>query len=182
MVELAATLMTFSPSRHPRDLPPYDHARLSECFTELDVVLRELLETAIPTNCVTLRLEPGDHSVHSTSLDDDRHLSAVQAYLAVTSEMDQSRLIQKAPDWIKVASRDQIRDLLSQALPGVTLRHQPTPPAAVPLKMGCQYFHLETTGPRWAAILQSRSVAAWVAADIPDAGLELVLLLPPERD
>jgi type VI secretion system protein ImpJ len=182
MAELAATLMTFSPSRHPRDLPVYDHARLSECLPELDAVLRELLDTAITTNCVTLRLEEKEPTIHSTALDDDRQLSAVQAYLAVTTEMDQVRLIQKAPDWIKVGSRDQIRDLLNRALPGVTLRHQPTPPSAVPLKMGCQYFHLETTGPLWSAILQSRSLAAWVAAEIPEPRLELVLLLPPEKE
>ncbi len=182
MSELAAALMTFSPSRHPRDLPPYDHADLSGCLTELDAVLRELLDTAIPTNCVTLRLEEKERSIHSTSIDDDRQLAAVQAYLAVTSEMDQSRLIQKAPDWIKVASRDQIRDLLNRAVPGVALRHQPTPPSAVPLKMGCQYFHLETTGPLWSNVLQSRSLAAWVPSEIPDPEIELVLLLPPEKE
>ena len=181
MSELAAVLMTFSPARHPRDLPPYDHANLSGCLTELDAVLRELLDTAIPTNCVTLRLEEKEPSIHSTALDDDRQLTAVQAYLAVTSEMDQSRLIQKGPDWIKVASRDQLRDLLNRAVPGVTLRHQPSPPAAVPLKMGCQYFHLETTGPLWSAILQSRSLAAWVPSEIPAPEIELVLLLPPEK-
>ena len=181
MSELAAALMTFSPTRHPRDLPPYDHANLSACLTELDAVLRELLDTAIPTNCVTLRLHEKEPSIHSTSLDDERQLSAVQAYLAVTSEMDQSRLIQKAPDWIKVASRDQIRDLLGRAVPGVTLRHQPSPPSAVPLKMGCQYFHLENTGPLWSNILQSRSLAAWVPSEIPAPEIELVLLLPPEK-
>jgi type VI secretion system protein ImpJ len=181
MAELAATLMTFAPSRHPRDLPAYDHTNLSECLTELDVVLRELLDTAIPTNCVTLKLEEKERSIYATSLDESRWLSAVQAYLAVTSEMDQARLIQKAPDWIRVASRDQIRDLVNRAVPGVTLRHQPTPPSAVPLKMGCQYFHLETTGPLWSAILQSRSLAAWVPSEIPQPGIELVLLLPPEK-
>ncbi len=182
MAEMAATLMTFAPGRHPRDLPSYDHDRLSECFTELDGLLRELLETAIPTNCVTLPLERMDTSLYATSLDDDRHLSAVQAYLAVTTEMDQARLIKKAADWIKVGSRDQIRDLLGQAVSGVALRHQPTPPNEVPLKTGCQYFHLETSGPRWSAILRSRSLAAWVSSEIPDPHLELVLLLPSGKD
>jgi type VI secretion system protein ImpJ len=181
MAELAATLMTFSPARHPRDLPPYDHSDLSGCLSALDAMLRELLDTAIPTNCVTLRLEEKDHSIYVTSLDDDRQLTAVQAYLAVTSEMDQSRLIQKAPDWIKVASRDQIRDLLNRALPGVALRHQPSPPSAVPLKMGCQYFHLETSGPLWSGVLQSRSLAAWVPSDVLRPEIELVLLLPPGK-
>jgi type VI secretion system protein ImpJ len=182
MTELAASLMTFSPSWHPRDLPSYDHGRLSECFRELDDQLRELLDTAIPGNCITLRLERTDNSIYVTTLDDDRQLSVVQAYLAVTAEMDQARLIQKAPDWIKVGSRDQIRELLGHAVSGVTLRHQPSPPGAVPVKMGCQYFHLETSGPRWSAVLQSRSLAAWVAADIPKPELELVLIVPTTKE
>jgi type VI secretion system protein ImpJ len=140
------------------------------------------LDTAIPGNCITLRLEPMDSSIYVASLDDDRQLSVIQAYLAVTAEMDQSRLIQRAPDWIKVGSRDQIRDLLGHAVSGVTLRHQPSPPGAVPVKMGCQYFHLETSGPRWSAVLQSRSLAAWVAADIPRPELELVLIVPTTKD
>jgi type VI secretion system protein ImpJ len=182
MTELAASLMTFSPSWHPRDLPSYDHARLSECFRELDDQLRELLDTAIPGNCITLRLERTDNSIYVTTLDDDRQLSVVQAYLAVTADTDQARLIQKAPDWIKVGSRDQIRDLLGHAVSGVKLRYQPSPPAEVPVKMGCQYFHLETSGPRWSAVLQSRSLAAWVAADIPKPELELVLIVPTTKE
>jgi type VI secretion system protein ImpJ len=182
MTELAASLMTFSPSWHPRDLPSYDHGRLSDCFRELDDQLRELLDTAIPGNCITLRLERTDSSIYVTSLDDDRQLSAVQAYLAVTAEMDQARLIQKAPDWIKVGSRDQIRDLMSHAVSGVALRHQPSPPGEVPVKVGCQYFHLEMSGPRWNAVKQSRSLAAWVADDIPKPELELVLIVPTSKD
>jgi type VI secretion system protein ImpJ len=182
MSELAASLMTFSPSWHPRDLPTYDHGRLSQCFRELDDQLRELLDTAIPGNCITLRLERTDNSIYVTTLDDDRQLSVVQAYLAVTAEMDQARLIKKAPDWIKIGSRDQIRDLLGHAVSGVALRHQPSPPGAVPVKMGCQYFHLETSGPRWSAVLQSRSLAAWVAADIPQPELELVLIVPSTKE
>jgi len=180
MAELTATLMTFEPSRHPRDLPSYDHTRLGPCFAELERILLDLLETAIPSNCDTLLLEPVGNSIHATRMTEDRHASAIQAYLAVTSEMDQSRLIEKAPDWIKVGSRDAIQDLLGQALPGVALRHVATPPSAVPVKMGCQYFRLEMSGRRWSEILESRTVAAWVASEIEDPMLELVLLLPDE--
>lgn len=181
MTELAGSLMTFSPNRHPRDLPAYDHARLSECFTVLSDTLTELLETAIPSNCVTLPLVATERSTWAVSLDDDRQLSAIQAYLAVTTEMDQARLIDKAPAWIKVASRDQIGDLLAQAVPGIELKHTPVPPSALQVRAGSQYFRLEIVGPRWSSVLRSRSLAAWVSGDIPDPTLELVLLLPSEE-
>lgn len=182
LTELSGTLMTFSPSLHPRDLPAYDHLQLSETFASLDETLRELLETAIPSNCVTLPLEPDGKRIWATSLDEEREREAVQAYLAVDADMDQARLIEKVPDLVKVGSRDQIRELLNQALPGVGLTHQPSPPDSLTVKMGCQYFRLEASGPRWASILQTRTLAAWVASEIPDPTLELVLLLPPERE
>ena len=182
MTDLAGALMTFSPTRHPRELPVYDHSGLSRCFDALDEVLTELLQTAIPTNCVTLPMKASDRSTYTVSLEDDRQLAAVQAYLAVTVEMDQSRLIERASKWIKVASRDQIGDLMSQALPGIELKHVPVPPSALTVRAGSQYFRLETVGPRWSSVLQSRSLAAWVASDVPDPSLELVLLLPPKDD
>jgi len=179
MTELAGSLMTFS-NRHPKDLPPYDHGRLSECFGELGQTLAELLETAIPSNCVTLPLVATERSTYAVTIDDDRHLAAIQAYLAVTTDLDQARLIEKAPAWIKVASRDQIGDLLAQAVAGIELQHTPAPPSALQVKGGSQYFRLEMVGPRWSSVLRSRSLAAWVSDDIPDPQLELVLLLPPD--
>lgn len=181
MTELASSLMTFEPSRHPRDLPAYDHADLQACFDELDGTLRTLLETAIPSNCATLPLEPVGDSIHATRLTDDRHTRAIQAYLAVTSEMDQSRLIERAPDWVKIGSRDQIQHLFSQSLSGLPFTHEPTPPGAVPVRMGRQYFRLEMSGRRWSEIVDSRTFAARVSSEIVEPELELVLLLPEER-
>ena len=181
MSELAGALMTFSPNHHPRDIPAYDHLHMSECFIELDEMLRELLETAVPSTCVTLPLQLGQQSTYSTSIDEDEYMGAVQAYLAVTADIDQAQLIERAPSWIKVGSRDHIGDLLSRAVPGVPLRHVPSPPSAVSVKLGRQYFRLEMRGPLWASIQQSRSLAAWVPADLADAELELVLLLPTKE-
>lgn len=181
MSELAGALMTFSPNYHPRDIPTYDHLRLSECFIELDEMVRELLETAVPATCVTLPLRLGEQSTYSTSIDEDEYMGAVQAYLAVSADIDQAQLIERAPSWIKVGSRDQIGDLLSRAVPGVPLRHVPSPPSAVSVKLGRQYFRMEMRGPLWASIQQSRSLAAWVPADLADAELELVLLLPTKE-
>lgn len=181
MSELAGALMTFSPHHHPRDIPTYDHLHLSECFTELDEMLRGLLETAVPSTCVTLPLQLGEQSIYSTSIDEDEYMGAVQAYLAVSADVNQSQLIEGVPSWIKVGSRDQIGDLLSRAVPGVPLRHVASPPSAVSVRLGRQYFRMEMRGPLWASIQQSRSLAAWVPADLADAELELVLLLPTKE-
>src|SRR5262249_27632180 len=44
LMELAGQLSAFSDKLHPRDLPPYDHRALTQTFTRVESVLRDLLE------------------------------------------------------------------------------------------------------------------------------------------
>lgn len=181
MSELAGALMTFSSSHHPRELPTYDHGAPSEGFRILDELLRELLDTVVPTNAVTLPLSVVEPSIFAVGLDDERQRGAIQAYLAVGADMPQDQLIERASDWIKVASREGIRAHVNQATRGVGLHHVPVAPSVLPVKLGYQYFRVEIQHPEWERIVRSRTFAAWVASNIPDPRIELVLLLAPEN-
>jgi type VI secretion system protein ImpJ len=95
--------------------------------------------------------------------------------------MADAELIQKAPSSIKVASRDEIQRLFNQSVSGVDLSHVSEPPRALPVKLDFRYFRLDLSDPLWQAVLRSRSVAVWVASQIPDPEMELVLILPPDE-
>jgi type VI secretion system protein ImpJ len=181
LLSLAGALTTFSSDIHPGELPAYRHDDLSGCFASLDETLRDLLDTVIASHAVSIRLELLEPSVFGASIDEDRHLRAVQAYLAVRSEMADAELIQKAPSSIKVASRDEIQRLFNQSVSGVDLSHVSEPPRALPVKLDFRYFRLDLSDPLWQAVLRSRSVAVWVASQIPDPEMELVLILPPDE-
>ncbi len=178
MLELAGSLTTFSPSLHPRDLPAYDHADPAPCFTQLDERVRELLETVVPANHVTLPLKPVEPSVYAAAVDQDRYFQAPQIFLAVRAEGGREDMARKVPQLVKISSGDQIERLIRQALPGLALRHVPVPPGALPVKLDYQYFALERSGPEWDAIRLARNVAVYVPSDFPDPQLELVVLLP----
>ncbi|MEW5931180.1 MAG: type VI secretion system baseplate subunit TssK [Gemmatimonadota bacterium] len=179
MAALAGALTTFSTTTHPREIPLYDHADLSGCFTRLDAMLRDLLETVVPESAVTLPLRLAPPSVHATAIDHDRYLAAPEWYLAVKTGGRQDELVRRAPQLFKVSSADQIERLIKRALGGVGLRHVPTPPGAVPVKLGREYFALDRSGPDWDAIRMARNLAVYVPSDFPDAELELVVVLPP---
>lgn len=178
MVELAGALTTFSPSIHPRDLPAYDHAELSECFTRLDETLRRLLETAVPENAVTLPLRPGGRMVYATAVEEDRYLAAPELYLGIRAEMKQDELLRRAPQLLKVSSADQIDRLILRALPGIAVRHAASPPAILPAKLGWTYFHLERSGEDWDAVRRARNLAVYAPAELPSPEMDLVVLLP----
>jgi type VI secretion system protein ImpJ len=180
MLGLSGALTTFSTTIHPRDLPRYDHTELSACFTDLDEKLRDLLETVVPANYVSLPLRLGDPSVYATAIDQERYFTAPEFYLAIKTDVKVDELVQKAPRLVKVSSADHIDRLIKQALLGVEMIHVPKPPGALPVKLDFQYFMLSASGPEWDAIKRSRNLAAYVPSDFPNPQLELVVVLPPE--
>ena len=178
MLALGGALTTFSTSIHPRNLPEYDHANLSECFDKLDVMLRELLETVVPANHVSLPLRRTEPSVYATAIDQDRYLSATRMYLAVAADAKPEEIARRVPQLVKVSSADQIDRLIKRALPGLSLTHAPNPPSALPVRLDYQYFALETAGADWDAIRMARNLAVYAPSDLPNPRLELIILFP----
>jgi type VI secretion protein, VC_A0114 family len=181
MLDLAGSLTTFSTEIHPRELPKYDHERLSECFTELDETVRLLLETVVPSNFLSLPLKLVQPSIYATSLSDEKYLTDTKMYLAIAADMNEADLIARTPYLIKVCSANHIEHLVSHALPGVPLTHVPRPPSAIPVKLNQQYFSLNQSGVAWEAILRARNLAAYAPGDFPSPQMELIILLPQTR-
>lgn len=178
MMGLAGALTTFSTDVHPRDLPLYDHREPQACFDDLDVRIRELLGTVVPTHHVSLPLRPTEPSIHATALEEERYLAPTEVYLAVQAETDEAELVRKVPQLVKVSSGDRIETLIRQALAGLSLTHVPDPPGALPVKLDYQYFRLDRSGPEWDAIRRARNVAVYLPSDFPAPEAELVLMLP----
>ena len=74
---LAGALCTFGMDSHPAKLPLYNHNRLDDCFGALDEHIRFHLETVLPTNCVTIPLEPVANYFHAGEITDQRCLGTV---------------------------------------------------------------------------------------------------------
>ncbi|HET7441564.1 MAG TPA: type VI secretion system baseplate subunit TssK [Terriglobales bacterium] len=181
MVELAGSLTTFSPKLRPKDLPLYDHDNLGKIFSDLDEKLRSMLETVVPTNLVSLPLKLTQPSIYATALSDDKYLVNTRMYLAVSAETSEEVVIGKVPQLVKVCSATHIDHLVKQALPGVVLKHLPTPPSAIPVKLKYQYFSVNQSGAAWEAVRRARNFAAYVPGDFPNPQLELLILLPQEN-
>lgn len=178
MLSLAGSLTTFSPQVHPRDLPPYDHDNLSDCFRTLDEQLRFLLETVVPANFVSLPLKLVQPHIYAASLSEDKYFEGTHMYLAISAEMNEAELIAKTPYLIKLCSANHIEHLVRQALPGVPLTHVQRPPSQIPVKLSYQYFRLSQGGGAWEAVQRARNLAAYVPGDFPVPQMELVILLP----
>jgi type VI secretion system protein ImpJ len=180
MLELGGALTTFSTRVQPRDFPAYEHAALGPAITRLDEQVRELLESVVPANHITLRLTPMESAVHATALEKDDYLRAPELFLGFKASGDQGEALRRASQLLKVTSGDRISRLVRQALPGLAIRHVPEPPGAVPVRTGYHYFALERSGEEWEAIRRARNLAVYVPSDFEDPSLELVVILPED--
>lgn len=174
---LAGALCTFALESNPRTLPLYDHLRLDECFDALDRHIRLHLETIVPSNCLSVPLQPTADYFYAGELTDQRTLGRAQWILAVHSSVGDAETIQRVPQLVKVCSRDFVPKLVERALPGMVLTHLPVPPPAVTATVETHYFGIGRAGPCWDHIVQTRRVGIYVPGEIADAELQLLVVI-----
>jgi type VI secretion system protein ImpJ len=178
MLRLAGALSTFSLDSRPENLPDYDHEDLGRCFTALDDKIRDLMETVIPSKFVPVPLTPRDRFVWSGTVTEEQYFRNSQFFLAVSAKMGVDDLIRKVPQLVKISGSPEENDrLVKNFLPGITLRHTPAPPAAIPMKLDNQYFSLNQGGALWDAILLSRQIVVHAPGEIVDPKMELIIVL-----
>jgi type VI secretion system protein ImpJ len=178
MAELAGSLMTFAADRHPKDIVRYEHTDLYLTFSHLVAVIRDLLETVIPTRCVPIPLENIRESLYLGRVQDERLLKEAGFFLGVRAQVPEPRLIERVPRVVKIASRDVIDGVVGSALPGVTLSHASPPPAPIPTRVGYHYFGLDGVGPFWDSIRGSKTIAIYVPNEFPDVKIEMYAIKP----
>lgn len=174
---LAGALCTFGLETHPANLPLYEHDRLDACFHALDEHIRRLLETIIPTQCISIPLEPAEHYLHFGEVRDQRCLGRAQWILSLRAHMGEADLIRLAPLLVKICSKEFTPRLVERALPGMQLTHLSVPPSAVSPRVECQYFAISRAGPCWEHILKTRQVGVYVPGEFPDPEIGLHVIL-----
>jgi type VI secretion system protein ImpJ len=174
---LAGALCTFKLGSHPRDLPQYDHDDLSSCFNALDRHIREHLEIIVPTHYVSIPLNPAETYFYHGEIADQRCLGRSQWILGLRARMGEAELMVKTPSLVKLCSSQFVRRLVEHALPGLELKHLPTPPAAIRATVETQYFLISRSGPCWDHIMKTRSVGLYIPGDIPQPEIELLVVL-----
>ena len=176
MLRLAGALSTFSLEGGPGDLPDYDHDNLGPCFRALDAHIRDLMETVIPSKYVAIPLTLTDRFVWSGSIQDDTLFKSGQFYLALSAKMGVGDLIQKAPQFLKMAAPDDMERVVRNALAGLGLVHTQVVPQAIPTKLDNQYFQINRTGPLWDRVVMSRRIAVFAPGEIVDPKMEVVVV------
>ncbi len=177
LCRLAGALSTFALEARPGDLPLYDHDHLDRCLGELDAQIRFLLETVIPTNCVTIPLARSRNYFYAGEIRDTRVLGPSRWVFSIRCAIGEADLIRWTPQLVKICSEEFVPKLVQRALPGLTLTHMPAPPSAVSPRVEHQYFSISKQGPCWDHMVKTRRIGVYAPGELPEPEIGLHVIL-----
>jgi len=174
LAQLCGELMTFSSTLTLGDIPAYDHNKLTQVFSKLDTLLRELLETVISNRYAMIPLTNTKPSFFVGRLESERLVENVDFYLSVSSDLPATQIIDTVPLKLKIGSPDDVEKILNSALPGVRIAHAAQTPSAIPVRVGNHYFALEPQGQIFERMVKARSICIYVPQALLELKIELI--------
>lgn len=166
-----ATLV--KPERKPPLLPRYDHENLQLSFDPLFDLLQSMLSAVFDRSAVQLPLEAAGPGAWVSTIVDRNLYQHGYFYLAVNAAASVDEIRAMFPSIAKLGAVEKMRAIVDSALPGVPLRHTPTPPPQLRVLPGYVYFELDRGVPDWRDFATANALGLHVAGEWPQLKLEL---------
>jgi len=100
----------------------------------------------------------------------DPQLFSKEFFLSVQAKQSEALVRERVPAVLKMASWNQIYDVVKQARHGVRLEVEWNPSGALPLRPGSCFFRVRREGPFWEDISSTASVALYLPVDADWSG------------
>lgn len=172
LLQMAGELTTFTESRkRPPAFPPYRHDDLHGTFRPLMAALRQAFSTVFEQTAEAIPLQERAFGIRVGPILDRSLVTDATWVLAVKAQIPPETLRRNLPNQIKIGPVEQIRELISVALPGIAITALPVAPRQLPYYAGTSYFELDRRNAYWAALARSGGVAIHISGEIP--GLEV---------
>ncbi len=178
LLRLTGSLLTFSTAYEVEHLPQYKHHNLQDSFSQLDVILRDLLDTIISSRYISIALKEIRPSYWVGSLESDKITRESRLYIAVSSSMMQTHeLVQIVPLRFKVGNTVDVEQRVVSALPAIPIHHLMQVPTAIPVRSGVSYFEVEPHHDLYQRMLESETICIYVPAGFQDISVELIAVM-----
>lgn len=184
MIKLAGHLMMLAPPGEAIDLPPYQHDKLADTFEGLEKRIRSIIEGIRPRYTI-IPLEKNGDDLWSGQVEDTQLFASAQFYVGTSGVLSQEHVRRDVPHQIIISSPSKLKDLVAGHTLGVNLRHETSPPAALPMQLGTQYFQLITEGTdKGARVWDDIKKCHMIALCVPESlrGIELQLVAVRKKE
>jgi type VI secretion system ImpJ/VasE family protein len=174
LVGLAGELATLTKAeRKPPPFPRYDHENLQLTFEPVFDLLQSMLSAVFDRSAVQMPLEEAGPGAYVSTIVDRNLYKDGFFYLAVNAAAPLDEIRGRFPAVAKIGSITKMRQIVESALPGVPLRHAPTPPPQLRVLPGYVYFELDRGVQDWRDFATAPALGLHVAGDWPQLKLEL---------
>ena len=173
-VGMAGELATFTRAdRRPPPFPAYDHEKLQPTFEPVFDLLQAALSAVFDRSAIQLDLTLAGPGAYTSRITDHNLYKTGYFYLAVNARASLDDIRTRFPAIAKIGAVQKMRQIVDSALPGVPLRHTPTPPPQLRVIPGYVYFELDRSSPDWRDFASAPALGLHVAGDWPELKLEL---------
>lgn len=178
LATLAGELCSFSADADPAALPKFNYLELGDVFETLFAIVLRLLPGGIERTYVEIGLEHRPDGMFIGKLA-DKSLVQQELFVAVNANMAEALVRERVPAILKMASWNQVYDIVKQARHGARVEIEWHPTAALPVKPGVCFFRVRKEGAYWEDIARSSTVALYLPVDGEWAGATLTMYAVP---
>lgn len=173
-ISMAGELSTLiRAERKPPPLSRYDHANPQLCFDPTLDLLQSMLSAVFDKSAFQMPLDNAGPGAFVSKITDHNLYRTGFFYLAVSAAAPVEEIRSLFPSVAKIGAVQKMRQIVDSALPGVPLRHTPTPPPQLRVLPGYVYFELDRGVPDWRDFASAPALGLHVAGDWPQLKLEL---------
>lgn len=173
LVQFEGELATYySASRRCDSGLIYRHDDLSQSFKVIDAVLKDYLSAVIEEAASPITIEQRRYGIKVATVHDKKLFEQAIFVLAVKADIQVDDLRNQFPKQTKIGTVENIRSLVNNQLPGISISSLPVAPREIPIKRDFQYFQLDPNSPHWKSLGASGGFAFHISGEFPELELE----------
>ncbi|WP_223669957.1 type VI secretion system baseplate subunit TssK [Kangiella shandongensis] len=173
LVQFEGELATYySASRRCDSSLIYRHDDLSQTFKIIDAVLKDYLSAVIEEAASPITIEERRYGIKVATVHDKKLFDQAIFVLAVKADIPVEDLRAQFPKQTKIGTVENIRNLVNNQLPGISITSLPVAPREIPIKRDFQYFQLDPNSPHWKSLGASGGIAFHLSGEFPELELE----------
>lgn len=141
---------------------PYHHPDPAEGVLQLKHQLLKLAEEAAAVETPMLSLERCDAHHYALESIPPALFKNHAWYIGVSHDSQDVNWVFDFANQVKMASKENLPNIFSAALPGVSLKHIAKPPKSIKVKNGYEYFKLQNNDTYWHDVVEKQNLKIFV--------------------
>jgi len=172
LLRFSGELWTFDTNRLAPEYKPYDQDDLAEVFEPVVRDIQRLLSRDV-SRALRLDLKELRAGSYLAQVTDRNLFRDANFIVEVAAERPLTQIQQQFPQLCKVGPSNQMNAIVNNNLPGLELRHMPTPPRQIRAVTNHVYFHIDRNNRMWREFSSAPAIGMHFAGSWPDLKLEL---------